>query len=418
MLKGQQQGTPAAMRVGYVVKRYPRYSETFIVNEILAHEAAGLDVRIFALLPPLDTHFQDLISRVRAPVHYLPALAGRANGWWAELALTAQVYPAVWETLATAHGNSAREVLQALVLAQEIKKQGITHLHAHFATAATTVARLAAGICDIPYTFTAHAKDIFHESVDQASLSTMVSDAAAAVTVSDFNLDYLNRRCGRQAGRIVRIYNGLDLNCFEYSDPTARPAEIIAVGRLVEKKGFACLIEACRLLAVRGRRFHCRIIGSGELEQDLRNRITAAGIEEQVELTGPQPQQVVKDAIRSAAVFAAPCIVGQDGNRDGLPTVLLESMALGTPCVSTDVTGIPEILQDGVTGLQVEQDNPAALATALEVLLADPSLRASVAQRARAQIEAEFDVHRNAARLRDCFYASDIADLELTAGAA
>jgi glycosyltransferase involved in cell wall biosynthesis len=394
------------MRIGYVVKRYPRYSETFIVNEILAHEATGLDVRIFALLPSLDTHFQDVIARVRAPVYYLPSIAGKARDWWAELVRTGGVHPRVWNALVTATGDSAREVLQAMVLAQEIRAQGITHLHAHFATSATAVARLAAAISGIPYSFTAHAKDIFHEAVDQRLLAGKLSAAAVAVTVSDYNLDYLRTRFGAVAGNVARIYNGLDLGRFTYSDPGNRPAEILAVGRLVEKKGFRYLIDACALLARRGRRFRCRIIGSGELEGDLRQRISAAGLGAVVELAGPRPQQEVVDAIRSAAVFAAPCLVGRDGNRDGLPTVLLESMALGTPCVSTDVTGIPEILKDNVTGLMVPQEQPEVLAYALNRLLGEPSLRTSLARRARALIEDEFDVHRNAGRLRECFSAA------------
>ena len=406
------------MRVGYVVERYPCYSETFIVNEILAHETAGLDVRIFSLLPPLDTHFHDVIAQVRAPVQYLPSHAGRASDWWAGLAATARVYPAVWETLATATGDSAREVLQALVLAQEIHSLGITHLHAHFASAATTVARLAAGICDIPYSFTAHAKDIFPESVAPATLTTMVSDAAVAVAVSDVILDYLNTRCGRQTGQIARIYNGLELTRFSYSDPAARPGGIVAVGQLMEKKGVACLIEACRLLARRGRSFHCRIIGSGDLEQELRYSIAASGLEAHVELLDSQPLSLVMHAIRAAAVFAAPCIVSKDGNCGAPPAVLLESMALGTPCVTTDVPGITEILRDGETGLQVTQDDPAALAAALERLLVDPSLRVGLARRARALVEAEFDVHRNSARLRASFTDSDAVNLNIAAGAA
>lgn len=391
-----------AMRIAYVVKRYPRYSETFIVNEILAHEQAGLDVRIFSLLPPQDTHFQDAIARVRAPVRYLPAVAGKARGWWEELTALAQDYPTVWEALGKAQNDSAREVLQALVLSREICAQGITHLHAHFATSATTVARLAAEICGIPYSFTAHAKDIFHEDVATDALSRKFADAEFVVTVSDYNRDYLSNRLPGHANRIERIYNGLDLSQFAFRAPERRRPEIITVGRLVEKKGYKYLIEACHELVKRGCDFHCRIIGAGELEQELAGRIHALGLEDTVELTGPRPQQEVKLAIQSAAVFAAPCIVGHDGNRDGLPTVLLESMALGTPCISTDVTGIPEVLKDGITGLLVPQEDPIGLANALERLLTDPELGASLARQARKLIEDKFDVHCNTAQLRDC----------------
>lgn len=391
------------MSIGYVVKRYPRYSETFIVNEILAHEAAGLDVHIFALLPPQDTHFQDIIARVRAPVTYLPAESGKACDWWATLRGTACGNPAVWQRLAAVGDESAREVLQALVLAREIRQRGIRHLHAHFATAATTVARLAAGMTGIGYSFTAHAKDIFHEDVTTADLRRKFADAAFAVTVSDYNKRYLHERLAGVATRIERIYNGLDLTRFPYHSPHARYPQIVTVGRLVEKKGFGYLLEACGLLARRGVDFGCRIIGSGEQEAALRDQIAALDLGGHVELCGPRPQQEVITALQGAAVFAAPCVVGGDGNRDGLPTVLLEAMALGTPCVATDVTGIPEILKDGHTGLLVAQRDPQALATALERLLHAADLRVRLAEQARALMERCFDVHRNADALRALF---------------
>jgi glycosyltransferase involved in cell wall biosynthesis len=180
----------------------------------------------------------------------------------------------------------------------------------------------------------------------------------------------------------------------------------VAVGRLVEKKGFADLIEACSLLRDRGVEVRCRIFGLGEQEPDLRAAVERLGLGNRVRLPGPRPQGDLIKAVRRATVFAAPCVVGEDGNRDGLPTVLLEAMALGTPCVSTDVTGIPEVLRDGETGLMVPQRDPAALADAIERLLADPELRVGLAGRARRLVEAEFDVHRNAARLREAFQAA------------
>jgi colanic acid/amylovoran biosynthesis glycosyltransferase len=150
----------------------------------------------------------------------------------------------------------------------------------------------------------------------------------------------------------------------------------------------------------------CRIFGLGEQEPDLRAAVERLGLGNRVRLPGPRPQGDLIKAVRRATVFAAPCVVGEDGNRDGLPTVLLEAMALGTPCVSTDVTGIPEVLRDGETGLMVPQRDPAALADAIERLLADPELRVGLAGRARRLVEAEFDVHRNAARLREAFQAA------------
>jgi colanic acid/amylovoran biosynthesis glycosyltransferase len=391
------------VKIGYVVKRYPRYSETFIVNEILAHEAAGMEIEIFSLLPPEDGHFQDVISRVRAPVTYLPSKGLKVAEFWSVLEEAGETFPEGWLSLEAARGEDARYVYQAMVLAREARLRAISHLHAHFATAATTVARLAARFAGLPYTFTAHAKDIFHESVRPADLRRKLADAAVAVTVSDYNLAYLRENYGAAAQHVRRIYNGLDLERFPYRSPRERPPRIVGVGRLVEKKGFVDLIEACAILADEGRRFTCRIVGAGEEEVELRARIARLGLEARVELLGPRPQSELVRLVQGAAVLAAPCVVGADGNRDGLPTVLLEAMALGTPCVSTDVTGIPEVIRGAETGLMVPQWDPAALAAAIGRLLEEPDLRVRLADRARPLVEAAFDVNRNAAQLREVF---------------
>jgi colanic acid/amylovoran biosynthesis glycosyltransferase len=206
----------------------------------------------------------------------------------------------------------------------------------------------------------------------------------------------LRRTYGADAARVHRIYNGLDLDQFPYESPEHRPARIVTVGRLVEKKGVADLVEACAVLHGRAVAFHCDIVGTGPLEPELRDLIRRLGLEERVRLLGPRPRSEVIAHVRRAAVFA-------DGDRDGLPTVLVEAMALGTPCVSTDVTGIPELLRPDDGGLIVPQHDPRALATALERLLADPALRVRLATRARRRVEAEFDIRRTTARLRAIF---------------
>jgi glycosyltransferase involved in cell wall biosynthesis len=217
------------------------------------------------------------------------------------------------------------------------------------------------------------------------------------------NLAYLRRTFGEAARRVVRLYNGLHLERFAFRSPEARAPCIVAVGRLIEKKGFAELISACERLAKRGVSLTCEILGAGELEAALRAQIGELGLDGRVHLLGPRPQNEVLEHVRSAAVFAAPCVVGADGNADGLPTVLLEAMALGTPCVSTDVTGIPEVLRDGETGLQVKPHDPAGLAAAIERLFMDADLRISLANRARQLIEREFDACQNAAQQWEWF---------------
>src|SRR5436309_5948585 len=404
--------------LGYVVSRYPRYSETFIVNEILDHERTGRTIEIFALRPSIDSHFQDLISQVRAPVHYvyLPGegltpeqLTGSllsAGVFWNVIQEASASVPGLWSALEAARGEEIREVYQAVVLARLVRDKGIGHLHAHFAGRPTTVARLASHFAGIPYTFTAHANDLFNNSTRPDDVRRKLADAAVAVTVSDYNAAYLRATFGAAAERVQRIYCGLDLARLRYESPQDRPPWIVAVGRLVEKKGFADLIEACAILARRGRSFGCRIIGTGMLDAPLRALVARLGLEKIVQLAGPRPQRAVIEAVQGAAALVLPCVVCEDGDRDGLPTVILEAMALGTPCVSTDVTAIPEAVRDGDTGLAVAQHDPDALAAAIERLLSDPALRVRLAVNARQLIERDFDVRRNAARLRAVFDAA------------
>ena len=300
-------------------------------------------------------------------------------------------------------GAGVDDAGQAVELALAVRRRGIDHIHAHFASVATTVARLASLLTGVPYTFTAHAKDIFHEDVDPSDLRTKLEGAAAVVTVSDFNLAHLAWSIGPAAARTERIYNGVDLDRFPRSTVEHRPAVIVAVGRLVEKKGFSDLIDACHRLRSDGREFRCDIIGAGPEEERLRQQVERLHLEATVHLRGPLPQSVVRTAVAGAVALAVPCVVGSDGNRDGLPTVLLEAMALGTPCVATPVTGIPEVIRSEETGLLVAEHDTEALAGALARLLDDRRLGSHLAAVARKLVEEEFDIHRQAGHLRRHF---------------
>jgi glycosyltransferase involved in cell wall biosynthesis len=390
-------------RIGYVLKMYPRFSETFVVSELLALEAAGTQVEVFSLRPPADGRFHESLAEVRAEVTYLRSSGLRAAEVWASLAESRSCLPALADCLDELLEADVVEAAQAVELAVLIRARGIDHLHAHFGSVATTVARLAAHLAHVPYSFTAHAKDIFHEQVDPADLARKLSDAAAVVTVSDFNLEHLNTTYGRAARSVVRVYNGLDLARFPYSSPSHRPPVIAAVGRLVEKKGFGDLVDAVHALVGAGRDVRLDLVGTGPLELHLRAQVEHRGLADHVRLLGALPQGPVREVVAGAAVFVAPCVVGSDGNRDGLPTVLLEAMALGTPAVATPVTGIPEAVQHGRTGLLVPERDPAALAAALGRLLDDADLRVRFAAAARELVELEFDVHRQAGRLRLIF---------------
>ncbi|MGF0118162.1 glycosyltransferase family 4 protein [Promicromonospora sp. Marseille-Q5078] len=392
-----------ALRVGYVTKMYPRFSETFVVNEVRGLERRGVEIEIFSLRAPVDTRFHAALADVSAPVRYVPR-AARASDAWSALAgahdrLDLRALPAA--ALADLLAADPEDAVQALWVAAAAHDARLTHLHAHFGSVATTVARLAAAVLGVGYTFTAHAKDIFHESVDPEDLRAKLADARAVVTVSDHNLRHLRDTFGPAAARVERVYNGLDLGEYVRAAGSRLPGRVCAVGRLVEKKGFGDLLDAVALLAADGRDVQLDLVGTGPQEAELRDRTAALGLDARVTFHGPLPQDRVRDVVARAAVFAAPCVLGADGNRDGLPTVLLEAMALGTPVVSTPVTGIPEAVRDGETGRLVPPGDAPALAQAVGALLDDPAQTARLADGARALIEAEFDVVGTSRRLLD-----------------
>ena len=218
--------------------------------------------------------------------------------------------------------------------------------------------------------------------------------------MSDYNLAHLRAEYHSSAP-IYRIYNGLDLDQFPYQIPRDRPPHILAVGRLVEKKGFNHLINAIARLRRDGIACECTIIGEGGKRSELAAQITALGLDDQVHLIGNRTQAEVKAYLHHAAMLVAPCIISADGDRDGLPTILVEAMALGTPCISTDIVGIPELIHDGETGLLVPPHDPDALAAAITRLLEKPAYGEHLAANARAHIEQHYDIHQNTAELRE-----------------
>ena len=395
---------PSEARVGYVVKMYPRFSETFIVTELLAMQANGGRCEIFSLRPPADARFHASLADVTAPVTYLRSEGLRAGDLWTLLRTASSELGSLADHVDALLATEVRDAAQAVQLALLVRQRGITHLHAHFASVSTTVARLAARLAGITYSFTAHAKDIFHSEVDADELRQKLADADSVVTVSRFNLRHLQDTFGSDAARVRLVYNGLDLDEFGYSEPLHRPPVVAAVGRLVEKKGFGDLLTAIARLRDRGRELRLELVGTGLLADELAAQVQTLGLQDLVTMYGALPQNEVRRIVRGAAVFAAPCVVAEDGNRDGLPTVVLEAMALGTPVVATPVTGIPEVVTDGVTGLLVPEHDPDALAAALTRVLDDPALSASLAKAARSRVEVDFDARNQARAVAESFH--------------
>lgn len=368
-------------KIAYVLKMFPRFSETFILSELLELERTGVEVHIYSLKQPIDTRRHADVDRIQGPVTYVPEITwSNARQFLRPHLSVAGRHPVGYLRVAGAacrrsaksrSWSSIKRFLQAGYIGDSLRRERITHVHAHFASSATSVARDLRQMLGASYSFTAHAKDIFIDSVARDPLIQKLQLARFVVTISDYNVEHL--RSIEPTATIHHIYNGLDLDLFRPAHPIPQnPPLVLAVGRLVEKKGFDDLIRACALLHDRGRSFRCEIIGTGDQEPILRDLIRSHGLEDRVTLPGPIPREELIERYPHASVFVAPCVVGSDGNRDGLPTVLIEAMALGVPVIATPVTGIPELVRDGHTGVIVPERNPEALAAAIERTLDCP----------------------------------------------
>jgi colanic acid/amylovoran biosynthesis glycosyltransferase len=410
-----------SLRVGYVLKVFPRLSETFILNEILELERQGVKIDIFSLKPPTEPRYHGDLSRLRASVTYLSSAEG-SEAWRKIRAdcLSSDPDPfRVGESFLQAarleEPTALKLFLQALVLAEAVRSRGILHLHAHFATSATSVAMMAHNLGAVTFSFTAHAKDIYHRETDLESLAVAFDQATFAVTVTDYNVATLTGITPAAYGKLRRIYNGVSLDRLEASPlKPSEPPVIVSIGRLVEKKGFPYLIQACRLLKERGRSFRCIIVGGGDRELELRELIAQLDLQNEIELTGALPHELVTTVIRQSTVMALPCIVGEDGNRDALPTVLLEAMALGRPVVSTDLPGVTEIVDHEINGILCRQHDSSGLADALMRVLSDPGLAVSLGKAARRKAEERFSLTCNVAELASCFRAAAAPLIGLT----
>ncbi len=406
-----------------MLKRFPRLSETFILNEILELERQGVEVEVFSLMQPPQEARHALLRQLRGKVFYLPTsrslsrftldFGGAVDADTQPLAALCDSLAGDLQTLFAGKSAEAMTLLwmQAAALALLTASRGIDHLHAHFGSNAALVALLASRQNEIPFSYTAHARDIYHTyvdpEVDDQRRRLIIREAAFVVTVSDFNLRHLRHlayRCDR--GRIQRLYNGIDMKRFQPALQHRASNRFIAVGRLVEKKGYPVLIEACRLLADEHPGFRLTIVGDGPQQQALESQIAEAGLQQRVTLFGACTQERVIELMHDATALVLPCVVAASGDRDGLPTALLEAMAMGLPCISTEVAGIPEIIDADKTGLLVAPENPKALASAIGHLLRNPARQAEMGLAGRRKAVELFNLCTNVAELQRYFRRS------------
>ncbi len=394
---------PVRGRIAVVVKGYPRLSETFIAQELLGLERAGFELEIVSLRRPTDAATHPVHAEIRAPVSYLPeylheAIPRVVRGWWRARRLPG--YPAArarfFADLKRDPSRSrVRRFGQALVLAAELDPR-ITRLHAHFIHTPATVAHYASLLTGLAWSCSAHAKDIWTSPAWELADKLHAARWAVACTrAGHARLQGL----AADPGRVHLSYHGLDLERFApFTDPRpprdgrGAPVELLAVGRAVDKKGFDRLLEALARLPP-GLAWRLRHIGAGERLPALQAQARALGLAERIEWLGAQPQDAVLARYRAADLFVLPCRIAADGDRDGLPNVLVEAASQGLACISTTVSGVPELLADGDTGLLVPPDDAGRLAAALERAITDPALRQRLGRRAQARVVREFSHH-------------------------
>ncbi|MTI17025.1 colanic acid biosynthesis glycosyltransferase WcaL [Rhodobacteraceae bacterium RKSG542] len=385
-------------RLAVLMKGYPRLSETFIAQEILGLQERGLEQVIYAMRKPYDPYIHPVHRRITAPVVYLPEYlkddpdrVKKARDWAKSLPHYEQVRSAFLKDLerdrtACRH----RRWGQACVMAYELPED-ISWIHSHYLHTPCTVARYAAMLAQKPWSFSAHAKDIW--TSDPNDLVGKLNDAQWGVTCTKANLDYLSTLC-KDPSKLSLVYHGLDTTDFSsgskrYNNASSEGVTLVSVGRLVEKKGYDLLLDALAQLPS-SCNWQLNHIGAGELSDKLKAKAVKLGIAQRINWLGAQPRTEVIRRLSEGDIFVLPCRIARSGDRDGLPNVLMEAQVMGLACVSTRVSAIPELITDEETGLLVEPNDAPALSEAIARLASDKSLRQKLGEAGAERVKTKF----------------------------
>ena len=400
----------AGKKIAYLMSRFPKISETFILYEILELQRLGMQVEIFPLLresaPVMHSEARALVERA----HY--------SKLWTKEVLQAQRYwlrrqPAAylhaWAQAIRGNARSPKSLSRALVVvpqaalfAQQMVELGVSHLHAHWATHPTLAAYVVGLLTGLPYSFTAHADDIY---VERPMLDEKIRRAGFVITISEYNRRFLSKLYGEAAAnKIFVVHCGVDSAIFTPRVHTPNSLfKIVCVARLEQKKGHTYLIEACAQLKAQGLAFRCELVGDGEQRPQIESQIRQLGLEDMVILLGQQPRSRVGELLAKADVMVLPSVTTAEGRQEGIPVALMEALATELPVIASAISGIPELVEDGHTGLLVLERDPAALAAALARLHNDPELGRRLGAAGRVKVQREFDLQRNTARLHRLF---------------
>lgn len=393
-----------AVSIAYIIGRYPLLTTTFIDREISEARRQGARVEVLSLRPPdkrslspAQEALVDSVSYVRpigvwqligAHVRFVRSRPGALAGAYVRLATLPHdsLRSRVKTVLHVGLGVAAADMLRS---------RRPDHLHAHFIDRAAVAAWVSARLLDVPFSVTAHANDIY---VSPVLLADKLAAAKFAATCTEYNRSYLLEAVGRGRADIVTIHHGIDLQSFpERHQSSGSTPLVLAVGQLREKKGFRHLIDAAALLTDR----HCDVViaGDGPLRAELEDQVASLGLGERVRLLGAVSHDRVLELMQGATVFVLPAVVAADGDRDGIPNVILEAMAMELPVIATRHSGIPEAVVDGTTGILVEVGDPTALAEAIVRILDDADGAARMGVEGRALVASRFDLERNVGQL-------------------
>lgn len=403
-------GSAASLRVGYIMSRFPKLTETFVLDEMIAVERHGADVQLFPLLRERADriHAEALPWIPRA--HYLPFLSpailasnvrmlvGRPRRYLGAAVAMLRGTARSWNFLLGGIGIFPKVVHQA----REMERLGVRHVHCHFANHPALAGFLIHRLTGIPFSFTAHGSDL---NVDRTMLPQKIREAAFAVTISETNRRLIETTCGGPVPNLVVLHVGIDGRRFapraaaEPQGAPSHPPRILCIGTLHEVKGQRHLIAAARLLAEGDVAFDLAFVGDGPDRSELEDLAAAVPAPGRVTFLGQQTRDRIVELLADADLLVAPSVPTASGKREGLPVVLIEAMASGVAVVASHLSGIPELVEDGVTGLTVAPGDEEGLADAIRALLGDPERRGALAAAGRARVEAEFDLDRNAERL-------------------
>jgi glycosyltransferase involved in cell wall biosynthesis len=404
-------------KIAYIMSRFPQLSETFILREMIALEQLGWNFSLYPLIMQneavVHAEARDWLKRAR----YSP--------WFSASVLSANLrrlikhpisYASLWFRTLAGNLRSPQFLWRAVVIfpkavlmAEEMQAEGLTHIHVHFATHPALTAWIIHQLTGISYSITAHAHDIY---MNRTMLEPKIRDAAFVVAISDFNRQFLGKHLGEWAADKTHVVHcGIQPERFAPAKTltpvkeSTKTFEIVSIGSLQPYKGQRYLVDACEILRQRGIDFRCRIIGGGELKSELETLIAEKKLGDRIQLAGPLPQDVVAQILPQADCYVQPSIIAPSGQMEGIPVALMEALACALPVVATDISGISELVRPAQTGTLVPPENPQALAEAMLAIHADFEGAKAMAWAGRELVMQEFDLYRNVRQLSALFQA-------------